>query len=136
MIQTDGIAVVHVGDGACAIHLRADPDWRVPSWPVQGEYASTTNLVTDDPEPITNVSYVGGDIAEVALFSDGLERLALDFATKTAFTPFFNSMFNTFPDEGSGRYKQLSRDLRAFLDGPSITERTDDDKTLIMARRL
>jgi hypothetical protein len=135
MIQSDGIAIVHVGDGACAIHLRAEPHWQVPSWPVQGEYASTTNFVTDDPEPIINLSYVSGDITEVALFSDGLERLALDFATKKAFSPFFNSMFKTFPDEGSGRYRQLSRDLRTFLDGPSIIQRTDDDKTLIMARR-
>jgi protein phosphatase 2C-like protein len=110
-------------------------EWQVPSWPVQGEYASTTNFVTDDPEPITNVSYVGGDIAGVALFSDGLERLALDFATKRAFTPFFNSMFKSLPDEASGRYRQLSRDLRTFLDGPPVTQRTDDDKTLIMARR-
>ena len=135
MIQSDGIAIVHVGDGACTIQRRGEPEWQVPSWPVQGEYASTTNFVTDDPEPITNVSYVGGDIAGVALFSDGLERLALDFATKRAFTPFFNSMFRSFPDEASGRYRQLSRDLRTFLDGPPVTQRTDDDKTLIMARR-
>ncbi len=135
MIQKDGIGIVHVGDGACVIRLRGESDWRVPSWPVQGEYASTTNFVTDDPEPRTSVIHVSGDVTEVALFSDGLERLALDFATRTAFTPFFTSMFKTLPDAESGRHRQLSRDLRAFLDGPSITQRTDDDKTLIMARR-
>ena len=135
MIQKDGIAIVHVGDGACVIRLRGEPDWRVPSWPVQCEYASTTNFVTDDPEPHTYVNHVSGDVAEVALFLDGLERLALDFATKTAFSPFFVSMFKTLPDSGSGRHRQLSGDLRAFLDGASITQRTDDDKTLIMARQ-
>jgi len=133
MVQSNAITIVHVGDGACAIRLRAEPNWRVPSWPIQGEYASTTNFVTDDPEPVITVSYFDGDITEVALFSDGLERLALDFATKTAFTPFFSSMFETLPDS-VGRHRQLSRGLRAFLDSPSITQRTDDDKTLIMAR--
>ena len=135
MVQEDGIVIVHVGDGACVTRLRGEHDWRVPSWPVQGEFASTTNFVTDDPEPHTNVISVKGEVAEVALFSDGLERLALDFATKTAFSPFFVSMFKTLPDARSGRHRQLCRDLRAFLDGPSITQRTDDDKTLIMARR-
>jgi hypothetical protein len=135
MAQSDGLAIVHVGDGACAIRLRAEAEWLVPSWPAQGEYASTTNFVTDDPEPLVNVTYLKGDVAEVALFSDGLEKLALDFATKTAFTPFFSSMFKTLPDAGSGRHRRLSRDLRSFLDSPSITKRTDDDKALIMARQ-
>ena len=101
VIQRDGIAIVHVGDGACAIRLRGETVWCVPSWPVQGEYASTTNFVTDDPEPRTNINRVSGDVAEVALFSDGLERLVLDFATKAAFTPFFTSMFKTLPGSGS-----------------------------------
>jgi hypothetical protein len=135
LIQNDGIAVVHVGDGACAFQQRGDLDWQIPSWPAQGEYASTTNFVTDDPEPAMNVIYVDGDISAVAMFSDGLERLALDFSTKKAFTPFFSSMFRTLSGNWQGRNRQLSRDLRTFLDGPQITQRTDDDKTLIMACR-
>jgi hypothetical protein len=135
MIQNEGVTIVHVGDGACALRLRDEPDWRVPSWPAQGEFASTTYFVTDDPEPAKNVQYLGGDIIEVALFSDGLERLALDFATKTAYAPFFDSMFGGFPKEGLGRDKELSQQLRAFLGSPKVTDRTDDDKTLIMARR-
>ena len=75
--QIDGVAVIHIGDGACVVRLRNEIDWRVASWPSQGEYASTTYFVTDDPEPRTSVSYLGGEVAEVALFSDGLERLAL-----------------------------------------------------------
>jgi hypothetical protein len=135
MIQNEGVTIVHVGDGACALRLRDEPDWLVPSWPTQGEFAATTFFVTDDPEPETNVQYLRGDIIDVALFSDGLERLALDFATKTAHAPFFESMFRALPEEGSGRDKELSRQLRAFLGSPKVVDRTDDDKTLIMARR-
>jgi Protein phosphatase 2C len=134
-VQSDGLAVLHVGDGACALRLRTEEEWRVPIWPAQGEYASTTNFVTDDPEPNANIAYVSGDVAEVALFTDGLERLALDFTENKPFTPFFTSMFKAMRAELPGRQKQLSEQLRAFLDSPVVTERTDDDKTLIMARQ-
>jgi Protein phosphatase 2C len=135
MIQKDGIAIAHVGDGACVIRLREELDWRVPSWPVQGEYASTTNFVTDDPEPTTNVVYIGGEVAEVALFTDGLERLALNFTEKKAFPPFFASMFQALSPQSTGRNKWLSQELRTFLNSAAVTQRTDDDKTLIMARQ-
>ncbi len=134
VVRDDGLSVVHVGDGACALRLRQEGEWRVPSWPAQGEYASTTNFVTDDPEPILTVARVGGDVSEVAVFTDGLERLALDFFTKKAFTPFFSSMFQSLPAGEAGRDRQLSRALRVFLDSPTVTGRTDDDKTIIMAR--
>ena len=135
IVQTDGIAVLHVGDGACALRLRSEQEWHVPSWPAQGEFASTTNFVTDDPKPSANIVYVGGDVAEVALFTDGLERLALKFAEKKAFTPFFTSMFHAISTQAPGRHKQLSRELRSFLHSNVVTKRTDDDKTLIMARQ-
>ena len=38
----------------------------MPSWPAQGEYASTTYFVTDDPDPRTIISHVEGEVAEVA----------------------------------------------------------------------
>jgi hypothetical protein len=91
--------------------------------------------VTDDPEPSVSVEYVNGDVAQVALFTDGLERLALDFMTRRAFTPFFTSMFRSLPSDLPGRHKQLSQALRAFLDSSVVTARTDDDKTLVMARQ-
>jgi hypothetical protein len=134
VVQPDGISVIHIGDGACAVRLRQELEWRVPSWPAQGEFASTTYFVTDDPEPKANVTHLSGEVSELALFSDGLERLALDFGARTAFVPFFSSLFQYLP-AGSGRQKVLSGKLREFLGGPSVTEHTDDDKTLIMARR-
>jgi hypothetical protein len=135
VVQTDGLALLHVGDGACALRLRSEQEWRIPSWPAQGEFASTTNFVTDDPEPVANIEYIGGEVAEVVLFTDGLERLALNFVEKKPFTPFFTSMFQAMSLQSPGRNRRLSQDLRAFLNGAAVTERTDDDKTLIMARQ-
>jgi hypothetical protein len=135
VVQPNAAAVIHVGDGACAIRLTEEAEWRVPSWPAQGEYASTTYFVTDDPRPRAVVSRIEGCVAEVAVFTDGLERLALDFVDVRPFAPFFESMLAPLRGLPAGRQRRLSRDLRVFLDSPSVTERTDDDKTLLMARR-
>jgi hypothetical protein len=94
-----------------------------------------TNFVTDDPEPTTDIVHIGGEVGEVALFTDGLERLALNFAEKKAFTPFFASMFQAMSPQSPGRNKELSQKLRTFLDSEAVAQRTDDDKTLIMARQ-
>lgn len=136
LVQSDGAAVMHVGDGACVVRLGRQDDWIVPSWPAQGEYASTTHFVTDNPPPCPVVRTVSGAVIEIAIFTDGLERLALDFTEKAAYRPFFESMFAHLRATPMGRDRNLSRELRAFLDSPRVTDRTDDDKTLILARRL
>lgn len=135
VVQRHAASIIHVGDGACALRLRGEAEWRVPSWPAQGEYASTTYFVTDDPYPRVAVSTVAGAVEEIALFTDGLERLALDFAMGAAFQRFFETMFPALRKvESSGRQRILSRELRSFLDGALVNDRTDDDKSLIMAR--
>src|SRR5262249_55042342 len=71
---------------------------------------------------------------EVGLFTDGIQRLALNFATKTAHQPFFLPMFASLRDS-SGR-DHLPKRLRGFLDCAEVNSRTDDDKTLVLASRL
>jgi protein phosphatase 2C-like protein len=106
------------------------------TWPEHGEYASTTFFITDDPEPTCRVLFRDESVDELALFSDGVEHLVLDFAAHTAFAPFFNKMFAPLHGSCTGRDRMLSRSLRRFLDGPSVCEKTDDDKTLILAKRV
>jgi hypothetical protein len=137
VVQRDAAAIIHVGDGACALRLRGQTEWQVPSWPTQGEYASTTYFVTDDPFPRVTVSTLVGAVDEIALFTDGLERLALDFARGEAFQRFFETMFPALRKTAAcGRQRGLSEQLRSFLDGSVVNDRTDDDKSLIMARLL
>lgn len=128
--------VVHVGDGACALRIAGESGWGVPSWPAQGEYASTTYFVTDDPQPRIRIARIEGHVEEVAVFTDGLERLALDFAGQCAFDRFFEGLFPALRNAPSGRQRPLSAQLRDFLDSERVTERTDDDKTLVLARRV
>jgi hypothetical protein len=128
--------VCHVGDGACVLRRKGSSLWEVPSWPAHGEYASSTYFVTDDPEPRLQFNSIVGEFSQLAMFSDGIERLALDFMDKSAADRFFNPMFAPLANLGPGRDRGLSVSLRRFLDSPRIQERTDDDKSLVLARRV
>jgi hypothetical protein len=126
--------VIHVGDGS-AVYRTNQSDWAVASWPSHGEYASTTFFVTDDPEPSFELRAVEGAISELAVFTDGIEHLVLDFSANSAFPPFFNRMFSGFRTRGIGKNRNLSRHLNSYLQSSPVCERTDDDKTLLLARR-
>lgn len=128
--------VLHVGDGAAVYRTISSEEWVVGSWPSHGEYASTTYFVTDDPEPSFRLSEINAAISELAVFTDGIEHLVLNFSTRTAFPPFFNQMFSGFRAEGIGKNRTLSRHLFRYLGSPSVCDRTDDDKTLLLARRI
>ena len=128
--------ICHVGDGACALRRAGNQHWEVPSWPLHGEYASSTYFVTDDPQPNLQFCEAEGEFTDIAVFSDGLERLALDFQNKTAFDRFFDPMFAPLANLEAGRNRALSKSLRIFLDSQQVIERTDDDKSLVLARRI
>jgi hypothetical protein len=128
--------VLHIGDGAFIYRKRAGL-WRVASWPVQGEYAGTTHFVTDDTLPPIAITRITGRVVESAMFSDGLERMALSFEKRGPFTPFFETMLAPLRGaKGSGRNKLLSSHLHSFLESAAVNARTDDDKTLILAKRV
>ena len=130
----DRLITAQIGDGA-AVGSLADADkWIALTWPAHGEYASTTYFVTQSP-PALRVAQHIGEYSHIALFSDGIERLALDFSEKEPFQPFFSSVSRPLDGSGPGRNLQLSRGLKTFLQSEKITSRTDDDKTLIVARR-
>ena len=74
-------------------------------------------------------------IDEVALFSDGLQRLALHYQTRTAHAGFFKPMLATLRAAPADALESLSTQLAAYLSSPAVNERTDDDKTLVLATR-
>jgi hypothetical protein len=130
----DETRVAHVGDGSVVVQNASDGEWHVVSWPSHGEYASTTFFVTDVPEPKLICHRRSGRISALVAFTDGLERLALDFAAGCPHAPFFNGIVG--PVSGSaaaGRDAKLCAALARYLDSPAINGRTDDDKTLVVA---
>jgi hypothetical protein len=137
VIGRDAAVFFQVGDGAIVVSPRGEEDqysWMF--WPATGEYENTT-FFASEPNAAEHLehSYVEQPIDEVALFSDGLQRLVLDYRNRTAPAPFFRSMLSWVRSATAEALPQLSSHLGGHLSSPAINDRTDDDKTLILATR-
>lgn len=122
---------LHVGDSAVA--ARDAERWDILCWPENGEYASSTYFVTDDPQPRLNIARHGARYNAFALFSDGVGDLALAHLEEVAHRPFLDPMIRPVDAAtGQGRLVQLSGKLATYLAGAAVCERTDDDKTLVL----
>jgi hypothetical protein len=135
MLATDDDTIImHVGDGAAVV--RSDRGWSAASWPEAGEHASTTFFVTDDGGVRLRISRLGAPVSQAALMSDGLERLALDFTACVPHVPFFEGIFRPLvAADCERRSERIGAGLRTFLSSAAVNSRTDDDKTLVLARR-
>ena len=136
-ISEEHALFVQVGDGAIVISCSEEPDCHDPVfWPESGEYANMTYFATEE-KAAGHLQFAssGQRVEELALFSDGLQSVALDLTQKTAFQPFFTGMFRTVRSSKSGNEKSVEEGLRAFLTSKKLAERTDDDKTLVLATR-
>jgi hypothetical protein len=122
-----------IGDGA--IVILDGGDYRPVFWPQSGQYANATNFLTDAGWE-ESLAFAAQDVRvdELAVMTDGLQALSLDYAAKAAHGPFFVPMFR--PLRGAPRGASLRKPLREFLDSPRVNERTDDDKSLILATRM
>lgn len=130
----EGILTAHIGDGAAVGRNRASRGWHVLSSPVHGEYASTTYFVTDDPAPKLRITRYQDDFDAICVFSDGIENLVLDHVSGEASPAFFVPIAKPLDGASeSGKNYALSKGLASFLDSDRLNERTDDDKTLIIA---
>lgn len=125
-------AFAQLGDGA--IVVRRDGRHQHVCWPQSGEYVNTTNFISDPRfETLLDFAWYGEPIDEVALFTDGLQSLALDFAKREVHAPFFAPMFDVL--RGHAAPETLLAPLGEFLASTAVCQRTDDDKTLVLATR-
>lgn len=126
---------VQIGDGAMV--LSTGDEWHHVFWPQHGEFANSTTFITSEQSlDAMEFETLEQVVEEVAIFTDGIENLVLQKATKSVHAPFFDSMFPSVRKSSvSGVDAALSAALDKYLSGPAITSRTDDDKTLILASR-
>jgi serine/threonine protein phosphatase PrpC len=121
-----------IGDGAWVAEKEGE---LIPvTWPQNGDFANITTFITSEGA-LETMQYerLTGSVAAIAGFTDGLQALALTFSTRTAHAPFFRPMFasvQSCEDETS-----LIAPLQAFLTSEDINNRTDDDKTVVLACR-
>lgn len=137
IIAESSAVFAQIGDGAIVVQSSESPmDYCWVFWPQQGEYVNITNFITDkNVYDKIQYNFVKHSVREVAIFTDGIQNLALHYQTQTAHSPFFRSMFNWLSKEPIGYSKELATALAVFLNSEKVNELTDDDKTLILASR-
>jgi len=129
-----GGGTLQIGDGVIVVSDGAD-GWCWVFWPQRGEYANTTRFLTDeDAAERIQVETFSGKVTDVALMTDGLEPLALHYASRSVHEPFFQGMFRPlFDADGANEINHLSASLERFLSSERVGSRTDDDVSLILA---
>jgi hypothetical protein len=123
-----GVAAAQVGDGALVVDDGGG--MRALTLPVTGEFANETVFLTT-PGALQDAQHArwAGRPLHLAAFSDGVQALALRRPDHAPHAPFFAPLFRfaaATPDAG---------ELAAFLAGPRVTARADDDLTLLLAVR-
>jgi hypothetical protein len=120
-----------IGDGL--IVVRENEEYLPVFWPRAGDYLNDSDFLTDEKYEETVQSVQRAAPAEVALTTDGLQMLMANLNARTVHQGFFGPIFTSLrqtPDP-----ETLLSPLRDFLESPAINERTDDDKTLLLAVR-
>lgn len=136
VIGKNHAAFMQIGDGAIVCRDQ-EPEWSWVFWPQHGPYVNTTHFATDDAAHNV-MEFARGHtcVTELAMFSDGLENLALHTPTRSAHDPFFNAVFKPLrTSQVAGQDQELSQFLSEYLSSPIVTQRTNDDVTLVLASR-
>ena len=128
-----GLAVAQVGDGAVVMG-DATGGLRTLTQPAAGEYLNETVFLTSDQAlECAQCATWPGAVRQVAMFSDGLQMLALQMPGAVPHAPFFKPLFAWLAHVAEPG--PASQELAAWLSSGRVTGRTDDDVTLLLAAR-
>jgi len=135
VVTATNAVYVQIGDGAIIVGTEEPDHYAWVAWPQHGEYANATNFVTEARAAAVAEFEKGPAIDEIALFTDGIERLVLDSAHRSVHAPAFRPIFAWLRATDPGCPAAPSEALTAYLGSAHVNARTDDDKTLVMATR-
>ena len=137
IVGEDAAAFFQIGDGAIVVSHGTEDGWSWVFWPQHGEYMNSTNFVVSANMPeVLEFELAPRRVDELAVFTDGIENLVLQFANKSVHAAFFDQMFEPLRRAGTaGCDERLCAGLAQYLSSPTICSKTDDDKTLVMATR-
>lgn len=131
IVTPDTIAAVQVGDGATVV-LTGDGEMLPVTAPQRGEHINETFFFTaPNYQDAAQFSIWHGPVRGVAVFSDGLQMLALKMPEGSPHAAFFTPLLNMVAAQENTR--EVEEELRVFLQSDRITERADDDLTLVVA---
>lgn len=133
LVSTSNLTImVQIGDGAMVVDFGNGLE--LPILPFTGEYLNITDFITDD-DSVSKMQFksISKIVNKVAAFTDGLQQLAINFSTSLPHEPFFKPFFDAIINSPSGNESLLSNLLANFLDSDQVNQKTDDDKTLVLA---
>lgn len=94
IVSPEEAAFWQIGDGAICFRTAESDKYTCMYWPEKGDYSNVTCFVTDmRAQDEMAFDVLRGEVLDLALFSDGIERLALDFTAGEAHSGFFNGLF-------------------------------------------
>ncbi len=128
-------AFFQIGDGGIVVSDSGAADsFRFAVAPADAVYVNMTDFLTDDAA-IENLRFekIEGFLTDVILFSDGIYSVAVNFQNNQPHEPFLMPMLA--PLKNNSAADGLNEKLANFLSSPKINEKTDDDKTIILASR-
>lgn len=126
-------AVGQLGDGAAVARNAGGRLWLTVN-PQRGEYANEAYFVTlANALEYLEVCVWHEPVTALVLITDGLLRLALEFPTYEPYAPFFEPLL-AFTAQQQDEDQARER-LAGVLASDRICDRTDDDKTLVVAVR-
>ncbi len=121
-----------IGDGAAVI-LDDGNNLVALTKPQTGEFLNeTTFLVSPGAVEQSQTEVWHGKVAFLGAFSDGLQMLALRMSDGSPHAPFFAPLFRFLAEQEDLGEAKIQ--LRQFLVSPRITQRADDDLTLLLAQ--
>lgn len=125
------VAVAQIGDGV-AVAKDSTGNLQALTVPKGGEYINETTFLTSaDALDTAQIKILRHNIVNIGVLTDGLQMLALNMLIGEPHKPFF---FPLFDFVANAQDKIVAKEqLVKFLSSERITQRTDDDLTLVIA---
>ncbi len=123
------LVAAQVGDGA--IVAQVAEQLKSLTRPNHGEYVNETIFLTSEDFQRGVQRHVMSDVQEVrgvALLTDGLEPLALKLPSGEPHRPFFEPLFQLATGQDFS-----ADEINSFLASERVSQRVDDDRTLLLA---
>lgn len=132
IVTPEHTTALQVGDGGIVCTDAAAEDPALFIVPERHEYVNETVFLTDEASlehiKIRSVAY---PVPRLALFTDGIEPVAVGYDSGQPCDGFFNGLFGFM--EQAPLEAVRAKAIEDLLQHPRITNRSDDDKTLILA---
>jgi hypothetical protein len=127
----DLVAAIQVGDGAIVVANQKGTAIALTAPPIEESLDLATFLTSPNGIDSAQICLWEGKPAQLAMFSDGLQMLALQMPEGVAHAPFFAPLFKFIAEAKD--LDVANQELTGFLRSPRVCDRTDDDLTLLLA---